>query len=253
MLKIQLWSALLFPLLLPPPLSSAEKKRDIRIVETEGSVWIRQEGRMEWEPVKLDEGFWPAEEGDSIKTGPPPSHALVQMDQDNTIEVGHNSIFEIQSSNFTWSKFKLLSGRILAKIEEKLRDTNRGVDIIMPSGALAVRGTEFAAETSEEGGEKNDAVGVFDGQVEVQLTSLEGSPSVAVDSGNELDLLKSGAAPTPRAIRRFEATRKRMELLRERHKKLRERWTKISAKRRQAIRKRQQLLRERMEKRRQGQ
>ncbi|MBI4668728.1 MAG: FecR domain-containing protein [Elusimicrobia bacterium] len=179
----------------------APEGRDARLVEWKGSVWVRQSGG-EWEPIPEDSEDVPLEEGEAVKTGPEPSKAIIQIDKDNTFELGPNTVFEVTSTHVTWSKFKLFMGSFLGKIEEKLEEKRRSINIIMPVTTLAVRGTEFAADTAgtdaAEGG-----VGVFEGRVEATMTDLEGAPSVQIGPGEEIDLVRSGPPPKPRQLRRF--------------------------------------------------
>ncbi|MBI2070799.1 MAG: FecR domain-containing protein [Elusimicrobia bacterium] len=223
------------------PLHAENNKRDIRLVEAKGSVWVKPSGG-EWEVVDT-KNFeeLPLEEGEGIKTGSEPSEATIQIDQENTVELSPDTEFEVTSSNLAWTKFRLFTGRILSKIEEKIAEKKRNMNVLLPASTLAVRGTEFAADASGE--DDVGGLGVFEGEVEATLNNLEGSPAVKVKAGQELDFIRKGAPPKPRAIRRFKAMKKRMAFMRKRHAQLRAKWRSMPHERRRAIRQKVKELR----------
>lgn len=219
-----------------------EQKREAQLVEIEGNVWVRPPGD-DWEAVQADMLPLPLQESEGIKTGAK-SQAVIQIDEVNTFELGAKTEFELSTTNLTWTKFRLFTGSFISKIEEKLKGTNRVMQVLLPTSVLSVRGTEFSADTEPEDG-TNGAVGVFEGEVEAELTDLEGSPKVTVGPEQEMDLVRSGPPPAPRALKKFLAVKKRMNMIRQRHAKLRTKWRRMPLERRKAIKNRIRKMRRR--------
>ncbi|MEK7287038.1 MAG: FecR domain-containing protein [Elusimicrobiota bacterium] len=211
----------------------AENKREAHLVEIKGSVWVKPQGG-EWDLVTTDMLELPLEEGEGVKTGPAPSEAVIQIDGVNSFHLGAKTEFELAMTNLSWTKLKLFTGSFFSKIEEKLKGSNRAMHILLPTSVLAVRGTEFSADT-EPDGESDGGVGVFEGQVEAEFSSLEGKPSILLGPEEEIDLVRSGPPPRPRALKRFLAVKKRLQILRKRHASLRAKWRSVPLARRKAI------------------
>ncbi|MBI4063220.1 MAG: FecR domain-containing protein [Elusimicrobia bacterium] len=213
----------------------AQEKRDIRLVEREGLVWVRAQTDEQWQPLPENAQNIPLEEGDEIKTGETPSRALIQFDKDNTIELESNTEFKITGSNIAWSKFELFLGKIFVKIEEKLKDKKRGVEMVLPAATLAVRGTELVAEAPPDE-ETAGGVGVFEGSVEATFSGAKDEKPTLIRSGQELTFDPKVRRPKPQALKRYRELRERLKTLRRRHTRLRTRWARLPAAKRKALR-----------------
>lgn len=220
--------ALLF---LALPLAAEEGSRDLRLLEIQGEVQVKNAEGV-WQTIPDGTVSVPLEEGEVIKTGAK-SEATLQLDKDNTIELSELTDFEITSSKLAWTRFKLNAGKIFAKIEEKLQQRRRNMTLNTHTAVMAVRGTEFAVEIPQA---ENDTGGmaVFEGQVEV-ASAEEGASPVYVSVNQEAEFSKSGP-PRVQALKRFAAHKKRMILMRKKHASLKAKWRQLPLERRRAIR-----------------
>ncbi|MEW6555726.1 MAG: FecR family protein [Elusimicrobiota bacterium] len=157
--------------------------------EVKGTVEILKEGEMDWAPAV--EGM-PVQLKDKIKTAEN-SSCNVELDDGSIIFVGENTEAAIDTLEITTekhdSKVSLWFGKILANIS-KSKDTK--MEVNSPTAIVAVRGTEFAVESS---GEKT-AVGVFDGEVGVKNTEGTEIEEVNVKPDQET-LVERGIRPRP--------------------------------------------------------
>ncbi|MEK6544863.1 MAG: FecR family protein [Elusimicrobiota bacterium] len=184
----------------------------------------------------------PLQVGETVATDAPGS-ATIQLDAENTVELDAKSRLEIKDLDSAWTKLSLPFGRIFAKIEEKLRAKDRRMNVITRTAVLAVRGTEFAVEASDDDADPG-GLGVFEGKVETEFTALGVTTPVEVSADQEVVFARSGPLPRPRAIERFALARQRMVMLRKRHSKLRKAWKQLSSRRRNQIRQRMRSRRQ---------
>lgn len=231
--KIKSWLLLMLLVfacpLLSTPCFSAEKYSG-EIGEVKGTVEILKEGETEWTPVVEE---MPVQLKDRLKTSEKSSCNL-ELDDGSIIYVGENTETSVEFLELTGerhnSKISLWFGKIIANIS-KSKDTK--MEIHSPTAIVAVRGTEFAVEATQE----QTDVGVFDGIVGVKSIEDTEAEEVFVKPDEETTVLRGRRPRKPRRLSpAMLKYRKRNIRLRKQVKRLKERLKRLSPEKRAKIR-----------------
>lgn len=182
-----------------------------------GTVMYLQSGDTEWDTAINGLAIGP---NDRIRTKPR-SSCDIELDDGSMIHVAANSEtsvdrLELKEEEHV-SSFKLLFGKVIASIS-KLKKTK--MEIRTPIAVCAVRGTEFAVETSSS----DTNVGVFEGQVAVVNPDVAQAPGeeTLVNPEQETTVEKGINPRIPAALREaMRQNRERMAEMRQRVKALR--------------------------------
>lgn len=193
------------------------------INDIKGTVEILKSGETVWD--KAENGLQ-IEENDRVRTKPR-SSCDIELDDGSMIHVAANSETTLEKLDLKedehTSSFKLYFGKVIASIS-KLRKTK--MEVRTPTSVCAVRGTEFAVETTEA--ETN--VGVFEGQVAVANPDAvqTDTAEVLVNPDQETTVEKGINPKVPASLRAaMIKNRERMLEMRMRVKALREKLKRV--------------------------
>lgn len=186
------------------------------IGDIKGNVRILRAGEQNWYPAH---NGLPVTPNDFIKTDTG-SSCSIKLDDGSLFYVSETagiSVLELEFSEKKYeSKFSLLFGRIIANIE-KTQKTKLSVHT--PTAVVAVRGTDFAVDTTEG----NTDIGVFEGAVEVAGIKPESGYSVLLDQEQETSVKLNTPPEKPRRLSALmEKTKKRNSELKARTGRFRE-------------------------------
>lgn len=159
------------------------------LAEIKGTVEILKAGETEWASAVSE---MPVQLKDRLKSAEKSSCNL-EFDDGSIIYIGENTEASVEMLELTAqshnSKISLWFGKIIANIS---KSKNTKMEVRSPTAIVAVRGTEFAVESKDEGTD----VGVFAGEVGVKNTEGEAVEEVTVKSDEETTVGK-GARPLP--------------------------------------------------------
>jgi|GEM_PF-4394766 len=126
------------------------------LVELTGtvSIWSAESGQ--WE--KAEEGM-SLLAGDKVKTGAN-SSAIIMTPEETNFSLEENSEFVVGEKKSAVETWYLNLGKLLVKVQKKLSAGSK-LEIKTPTAVCAVRGTEFALESSAE----DTSLAVLDGEV----------------------------------------------------------------------------------------
>ncbi|MFH0948339.1 MAG: FecR family protein [Elusimicrobiota bacterium] len=190
--------------------------------EVKGTVKILTEGESVWVPVVEE---MPVQLKDRLKAAENSSCNL-ELDDGSIIFIGENTEASVEMLELTSekhnSKISLWFGKIIANIS-KLKDTK--MEVHSPTAIVAVRGTEFAVDTSTTD-EKTD-VGVFDGEVSVKNAEESIGEEVTVKPDEETTVPKGIRPSSPSRLLLMQKYKERNACIRDRVADLRERLKRV--------------------------
>jgi len=207
-------------LLTGSPFASAQGETgeswEARITAVEGEVVVFPRGSEEGIFAEVDT---PLESGDRVETGAN-SRVEIALEADSVMDLGPDSVLDVESMSVERSVFELSLGSLVAKIKS-LVSRRGGLSIRTPTAVAAVRGTEFGVEVEASGASQ---IGVFDeGRVSV-LPVAEGSEEAVLSAQDETRVEKGSRRARIGKLKRFLAHHSRMKRLRGRRAELRKRW-----------------------------
>jgi hypothetical protein len=191
------------------------------IAGVQGKVEVLKSGDKVWHQAV---GGMPVQSDDRIKTQSN-SSCNIELDDGSIVNVAGNTEILIESLNITQdshdSGIRLFFGHLISNITHSKKTS---MVVRSPAAVVAIRGTEFAVESSSD----NTDVGVFNGEVSVQ-SSTPGAPGEVLVKPDEETSVGAGVAPSaPRRLsgvmkkykERNEALKRNVARLRERLKRV---------------------------------
>ncbi len=222
-------SAALVALMIRPLFGEEPPVRNARVTNASGQVMIKTTENPK-EAVAMDEET-PLETGDVIETGPK-SYVEITMDGDTVFTLQSNSRFKVSSLYLRNTQIELFRGAILAKVKP-VTDPEAALILKMPTAVVAVRGTEFGAET----GDGLSHVGIFN-EGHVVVAGAWGHEHVILGPNQETKVPLSNVPQPPRRLSHFKTYRTQMAHVRDRAVYWHKNWKPISNARTQEIRER---------------
>ena len=189
--------------------SGAVATRDLRVTDAQGRVTI-EPAENPSTPVAVDEDL-PLQADDVIVTDAE-SRAELSMDGETVFRLQPNSRFKVLKIFTKNAQFELSKGGMLAKVKPvPLED--EGIIIKLPTAVVAIRGTEFGADTADG----LSTVGVFD-EGHVAVAGAWGKEHVKLGPNEETSVPLSNVPHPPKPLIHFRSYRGQMVRVRERHR-----------------------------------
>ncbi len=211
------------------PLNAEEVvTRDLRVTDAAGPVTIEPVENPS-APAPVDEDT-PLKEGDVVAVTGPNSRAELTMDGETVFRLQPGSRFKVLKIFSNNTQFELSQGEMLAKVKPVARE-DEAMLLKMPTAVVAIRGTEFGAET----GDGVSHVGVFD-EGHVVVAGVFGHEHVVLGPNQETHVPLSYVPVPPQTLLRFKARRAQMAHVRNRLGYWRQHWEPIGPDQRQRIR-----------------
>jgi hypothetical protein len=203
--------------------------RDLRVTDAGGQATVAPAENPK-APVLLDEDT-PLEENDVVVTGPN-SRAELTMDGETVFKLQPDSRLKVLKIFPTNTQLELSQGGLLAKVKPAARE-EEAIILKMPTAVVAIRGTEFGAET----GDGVSHIGVFN-EGHVAVAGAWGHEHVLLEPNQETHVPLSNVPAPPLKLQRFASRRAQMANVRVRHAYWRQHWQAMGPGERARIRKR---------------
>jgi hypothetical protein len=203
--------------------------RDLRVTDAFNQVTIEPAENPK-APVPIDEDT-PLQENDVVVTGPD-SKTELTMDGETVFKILPESRFKILKILPANTQFELSQGGMLAKVKPVARE-DEAIILKMPTAVVAIRGTEFGAET----GDGVSHVGVFD-EGHVAVAGAWGHEHVLLEPNQETHVPLSNVPVPPQKLLRFKAQRAQMVQVRARTAYWHQHWEPMGPIQRKSVRQR---------------
>jgi len=150
------------------------------VLSVSGNVRTKKETDTQWTAVREKQSLT---SGQQIHTQTRASRIKIQLADNSRLDVGPNTILNLENLRRDAPSIKIFLGKLRAKIS-KVRRTK--FEIKTPVAVCAVRGTELAIEVDEAG---NTGVDVYEGIVAIAKNDTPGK-EMLVSEGEHLDVFK---------------------------------------------------------------
>ena len=210
-----------------PPSDQTPTMRDMRVTDALGDVKIIPADNPKM-PAPVDEDT-PLQENDIITTGPD-SLAEITMDGVSVFRLQPESYFKVMKMYEKNTQLELSEGGLIAKVKP-IENEETALIIKMPTAVVAIRGTEFGAET----GNGVSHVGVFD-EGHVAVGGAWGHEHVKLGPNEETHIPLSNVPVPPQPLYRFKTMRGQMSHVRQRVDYWRTNWQPMPPEQKQRVR-----------------
>jgi len=181
--------------------------RDLRLTDASGSVTVRTLADPK-HPIIVDEEI-PLQEGDIVETGPRSSAELV-IDGESVLSLRSGTRVKAAKLDSENTQFDVGQGLILAKVKPIASPTQKFM-IKLPTAIVAIRGTEFGADTAYG----LSHIAVFD-EGHIRVSGVWGHEHVELTPNQETRVPLSSVPHVPYRLLHFQVHRRLMPTLRRR-------------------------------------
>ena len=201
--------------------------RDLRVTDAtrQATVYLSENPKI---AVPLNEET-PVAEGDIVQTGPR-SGAELTLDGETVFKLQPGTTFKVEKIFVKNTQLSLSQGGMLAKVKP-VTDPMQGIIVKLPTAVVAVRGTEFGAETQDS----LSHVGVFD-EGHVVVAGAWGHEHVKLSPNQETQVPLSNVPQPPRSLLHFRALRSQMHQVRNRAAYWKKNWRPMTLEHRRLLR-----------------
>jgi hypothetical protein len=202
-------------------------QRDARLTDAVGQLTLKTADKPK-QLISINEET-PLTTGDILETSTG-SRAEVTIEGEMVFELEPGSKLKIKNLSSENTQLELLQGALLSKVKP-MTEPGQSLTIKMPTAVVAIRGTEFGAQT----GNGVSHVGVFD-EGHVDVSGAWGREHVMLAPQQETKVTLSAVPQAPHKLNHFLAYRNQMPHVRNRAAYWRKNWRPQGAWQRQSVR-----------------
>lgn len=185
----------------------AQQQELATILELSGAVYVRSTEDTDWQRAEAGMSLF---SGDIVKTGANSSVEIMTEDE-TSFSLEENSEFVVGEKQQAFERWYLNLGKLLVNVRKKL-SPERQFEVKTPVAVCAVRGTEFAVETTAD----DTNIGVLEGKVYANSIVTPQPEAVIIAVNQEIVIPRKVAGllrPVPLGVRWAWANRRRAYVL----------------------------------------